>query len=94
MHDSSLLPSPVLHGDSRMSPRYGWSHLSSINKELTCRTGNGREYNTIAIWFLSPTGQSAEPPIHALLFIVLFPVLQLSPSLLPDSGFLFPYFFI
>jgi len=46
---SSLLLVPVLHGDSRMSLRYGWSHLSPINKELTSSTGNGREYNTVAI---------------------------------------------
>lgn len=48
--DVPSLPPPGVC-DSGMSLRYGWSHLSSINKQLTSTTANGREYNTVAILF-------------------------------------------
>ena len=44
-----------------MSPRYGWSHHMCINKGLTGTTGNGRGYNTVAIWFEAPRVNPLNP---------------------------------
>lgn len=95
MCEFSLLPAPVLHGDSRMSPRYGWSHLSSINKQLTRHTGKWEGIQYYCNLVLSPTGQSAEPPIHGLLFIALFThTSALSFAFTWLWLRLFPYFFL